>query len=463
MKCRSLHGNGAEAEENFDERAPEQVAWRDLKVQIEAFRGAFPIGEAYKAFKALVDRLDASADPTNPQMQLLLGQAKRFLKCPRASLVHYLNLIRNAENSGHYQLGGWYLEAGHACREAGDFEGALHFSSKAFETCMERFGPNSLRVAQARSALSKVYMHLARYEDALRESQAAMPILKHLGIPEDVISLDLTLADALVHLKKYYEAISILEEVIKNTTGLIHINATISIAKAHAALGRNAHVKVFCKKALDALDYQEASSQTAGIMVMLASIYEKQEDFEQAALLLSKSIKMYEERPENNPAGMIAELEGKVGRLLIRIRKPKEALPYLESCLSKKKIINGSLSHERIRNGQELLSAHYYLGAAYSQCQKFQEALEQFEACMLILSNAGRGENPSFAMTIYNNAASMYHFLGRLDKAIECQKAAVALMKNNKLEETATTKRVEALLEAYLQEAKSQQSNDQKS
>lgn len=458
INCRSLHGSGGE---KFDDKAAEWQAWVDLKVRIEAFHGKFPKGDTYKALKALVDRLDVSADPANAQMQLLLGQAKRFLKCPRASLAHYLNLIRSFESSGHSQLGGWYLEAGHACREAGDFEGALHFCSKASETFVESFGLDSLRVAQARSALSKVYMHLARYEDALSESQAARSILKELGSPEDVLSLDLTLADALVHLKKYHEAIAILEEVIKRTTGLIQIHATISIAQAHSALGSNAHARVFCKKASDALVYQEASNQTAGIMVMLASIYEKQEDFEQAALLLSKSIKMYEEHPENSPAGMIAELEGKVGRLLIRIRRPKDALPFLESCLLKKKAINDSLSHERIKNGQELLSAQYYLGAAYSQCQKFQEALEQFEACMHILSKFGRRENSSFAMTIYNNAASMYHFLGRLDKAIECQKAAVAVVKSSKLEETAATKRVEELLEAYLQEAKSQQSNDQ--
>eukprot|EP00250_Pteridium_aquilinum_P016671 c23233_g1_i2 orf=383-1858(-) len=412
LKCRSLYESGAEADDMFGERAPEEEAWKALKKKIEAFRGEFPQGEAFKAFKALVDQLDSSADPANPQMQLLLGQAKRFLKCPRAALVHYLNLTRDAETSENPQLGGWYLETGHACREAGDLEGALHFSSKALETCMERYGPTSLQVAQARSALSKIYLNLAKYEDSLREAQAARIIMKHLGTPQHAISLDLTLADTLVNLKRYQEAISILEEVIKSATGLIHINATINIAKAHAALGQNEHVKIYCEKALDALDHQEASNQKAANLLTLASLYEKREEFEQAALLLSKSIKMLEEYPGNNPQGMIAELESKVGRLFMRIRKAKEALPYLESSLSKKKGICGSLSHEQIRNGQELLYAHYYLGAAYSQCKRFQEALEQFEACMPILSDTWRGENPSFAMTVYNNAASMYHFLG---------------------------------------------------
>ncbi|MCO5570763.1 hypothetical protein L7F22_024491 [Adiantum nelumboides] len=335
-------------------------------------------------------------------MQILLGQAKRFLRRPRASLVHYLNLVRSAENSGHPQLEAWYLETGLACREAGDLEGALHFCSKAVEASMDHFGPSSLRVAQARSALSKVYFNLARYTDSIES-----------GGLEEVISLELTMADTLFHLKRYDEVISILEEAISRTTGLVHVNANITTARAYDALGKNADAKAHCQKAFDALEWQEPSVQTAAHYVMLASLYEAHKDFEQAAQVLTKSLKLYKKFPQNSPQDFIAELEGKLGRILLQLRNAEEALPYFERHFSEKKVAVGSLSKEKGKERKELFEAHYYLGAAYSQCEEFHKALEQFEACMLLLSDVFKWENPSFAMTIYNNAASMHYHLDR--------------------------------------------------
>ncbi|MCO5548384.1 hypothetical protein L7F22_001841 [Adiantum nelumboides] len=413
LKCISMHGAGADAYNSSGEGVSEKEAWRALKSQVEAFRGEFPHGAAATTLQALVDRLEVTADPTNPQMQILLGQAKRFLRCPRASLVHYLNLVRSAENSGHPQLEAWYLETGLACREAGDLEGALHFSSKALEASMDRFGPSSLRVAQARSALSKVYFNLARYMDSISQGEVARPILKESGGLEEVISLELTMADTLFYLKRYDEVISILEEAISRTNGLVHVNANITTARAYDALGKNADAKTHCQKAFDALEWQEPSVQTAAHYVMLASLYEAHKDFEQAAQVLTKSLKMYKKFPQNSPQDFIAELEGKLGRILLQLRNAEEALPYFERHLSKKKVAVGSLSKEKGKERKELLEAHYYLGAAYSQCEEFHKALEQFEACMLLLSDVFRWENPSFAMTIYNNAASMHYHLDR--------------------------------------------------
>ncbi|KAI5058492.1 hypothetical protein GOP47_0026662 [Adiantum capillus-veneris] len=455
FKCRSMHAESADANDSSGRWASEKEAWSALKNQVEAFCGEFPHGAAATGLQVLVDKLEVAADPTNLQMQILLGQAKRFLRCPRASLVHYLNLVRNAESSGHPQLGAWYLETGLACREAGDLEGALHFCSKALGASIEGFGPSSLRVAQARSALSKVYFNLARYQDSISQGEVARPILKESGGPEEVVSLELTMADTLFHLKRYDEVVSILENAINSTSGLVHVNANITTARAYDAMRKNAGAKAHCQKAFDALELLEASAQTAAHYVMLASVYEVQQDFEQTVRLLAKSLRMYEKFPQNSPRNFITELEGKLGRLLLQLRKAEEALPYFERQLSKKRIAAGPLSEEKSGEAQELLHAHYYLGAAYSQCEKFHKALEQFEACVVLLSDICKGENPSFAMTVYNNAASMHYHLNRLDKAIECQRAAVDVLKKNKLQETNATKRVEALLEEYLQKANS--------
>ncbi|KAH7288815.1 hypothetical protein KP509_31G044600 [Ceratopteris richardii] len=454
VKCQSVYGWDEDSEASFDEGDSKEKEWKLLRKRLKAFRGKIPQGEAAEQLQALVEKLEGTADPKNPQMQFLLGQAKRFLRTPRASLAHYLNLVRNAEATGHPQLGAWCLETGHACREAGDLEGALHFCSKGLEEFMDRFGPGSLPAAQARCGLSKAYFGLARYEDALREGKQAMLVLQKSGGLDEVISLTLTLADTLFYLKRYDEMVSILEEIISKTNGVVNANVHITTAKAFHALGRNGDAAVHCTKVLDVLQHQEPSPDVAAHYVMLASLYEHQEDYDHTAEVLTKSIKMYEKFPQNSPQDFVAELEGKLGRVLLRIKNAEEALPYLQRHLSKKKASLSSVSSNKKHEGQELLHAHYYLGAAYSQCEKFHTSLEHFEACMTLLSDVCREENPSFAMTIYHNAASMYYHVDRLDRAIQCQQAAVDVIKKNNLQENSVTRRIQELLEEYLAEAK---------
>lgn len=397
---------------------------------------------------------DEYCDGLEPEVQALMGQAKMILAKPLEALTHYQNLIDLKEKSleaGHPELGPAYMQAAHAFRGAKDLDAAMRFSCKALEVYKDCYGASSPEVAEAKSLMSALYCDLGKYTDSLLEYEAARPILEQIGHMEEVAYLDLSSAESLIHLERYTEAVARLEDVIQDTelTSAFHFNALIMAARAYAALEKKDCILDCCKKALDVLERQEASTETATDLALLALFYEEQKEFKQAAMVLMKAKKVLQELGqslEHPPAFVVADLEGKIGFLLLRINEVTEAIPFLEN----------SLLHKESTDAQDVLRAQFYLGAAYLQAKKLQEALQQFEGAKRLLSESVEEVDASMIIALHDNLASLYRSCGRFDEAIESQKVAVNAMKKVKvMEPDFDLGGVVTRLEAYLRDKES--------
>eukprot|EP00250_Pteridium_aquilinum_P011915 c20388_g1_i1 orf=160-2148(-) len=386
------------------------------------------------------------------EVQIYLGQAKMGLRKHLEAHTHFLNFIEIKEKSlkpGHPELAASYLRIARCYHKGGDLDVAMNMSYKAFEIYMRGYGPSSLQVAEVRRLMSEIYYKFGKYKECLSENEAARPILEYLGKTEEVAASDLESAECLVHLEKFNESITMLKEVIKNTSvgNISHVLALVTVAKVYVQWKRDDSAAEYCKRARDILEKREATFHTAGILVLLAMVYEKRQKFEHAIEVYKRAKEISDKCSGHQAADMAARIEGLLGALLLMMERYDEALPYLESRVTKERSI-------RDLKCKEVLGHHVHLGVAYSRVQRLKEALEQFETARRISCEGLIGGDQSMLIVIHNHLARTYLSLDRLKEALGCQKVLVDLLKGNKFVEVdVSVEEAETTLEALQQKA----------
>lgn len=389
---------------------------------------------------------DAFCNLVNFDVQALFGMAKMHLGMHDEAAAHIhksLKLKRKLLPAGSLDLGLYYVSTAEVLKLLKDHKAATQLCLKALKIFLKCHGADSLEEAKARSLLSDIYYDVGKYEESLAESKLARRIWKHFGKTEKLICLNLNAERLLVCLKRWDEAMSRLEEVIQATEigNKSHTIALILSAKVCELTNKNNLATHYCRRALEAVEHQVPCMETAATLMSLCFIYEDRKEFGQAALFCKKAQEMYEQCFGSETVEIAADVEGKLGCLLVHAGKHEEAIPHLESSISKLKHIPG----------KDLLYKHFYLGLAYPKIEKYQEALEQFEAAKSALC---RSTEVSIQMqvAIYSNLAATYSAVNRLDEAIECQKVVVDMLKQHTVEDY-TLEEVQLRLTSYIKEA----------
>ncbi|MCO5558538.1 hypothetical protein L7F22_012123 [Adiantum nelumboides] len=353
-----------------------------------------------------------------PEVQAFLGRSKMLLSQHSQAITHYRNFLVLKEKllePGDPDLGLSYLQAARGFRGLKDVEGALSAALKALENYTKKFGPDSLEVAEVRSFLCGLYSDMGKYKESLAEADAARPILQQVENVEEVAYLDFSIAECLQLMGRHTESIAKLEEVIRTSelTSAIHFNALLTAARACARTQKNECVAEYCIKAQDVLRNREPSGDSALCLALLALVYEEQRECNQAIDILKQAKSMLDGlgvRPEDIPAFAAADIDGKIGFLLLRVGKANEALPYLQYSLSKKKNFHA----------RELLYLHFNLGAAYIQLRRFQEAPQQLDTARRYLCGNTSGLDPSKRATMFHNLAALYKSCRRCVLSLLC-------------------------------------------
>ncbi|KAI5078443.1 hypothetical protein GOP47_0006114 [Adiantum capillus-veneris] len=358
----------------------------------------------------------------------LLGQAKMSLGRFGEALPHFKKSVKLAEKilePGNPDLGLAYLEAAQAYKEAKDPDKAICLCIKAVDNHANYYGPKSLQAADIRRFMCLVYFDLREYDNVLLEYEEVRPIFEGLGKFDQVASLDLVAVESLLKLEKFDEAISKLNGFVSTTpeTNPVHGSALVLLAKATAIMKDFEGAAKYCKMALQVLEKQQLSIDTGSNLVNLALVFQRQQEIELATSTYRKALEVYKQFSGYEASAAVADIEGQIGFLLLHMEKIEEAVPFLESSVSKKQATHSS-------NSVELLDVHNHLGVAYSEEGKLDEALKQFEAAESILSK-NVTEVDSLTISIYGNLSNMYTVFGRFDEAIACQKLVVDSIKRN--------------------------------
>lgn len=362
-----------------------------------------------------------------PEVQAFLGRSKMLLSRSNEAIIHYRNFVNLKEKylePEHPDLGTSYVQAARGFRGLKDLDMAMSISTKALENHTKCFGPNSSQVGEIRSLIAGLYCDLGRYEDSLTECQTARPILEQHGDLEEVAYVDFTTADALTQLGRQDDAISKLEEVIRGTelTSAVHFNALLTAARSCPPEKKNECVADYCTKVFNELQEREPSADGALSLALLALVYEEQREFTQALSVLRNARGVLDKlglRTQDVPAFAAADIDGKLGFLLLRVGRANEAIPCLENTLSKDRKI-----HDR-----ELLYVQFNLGAAYLQVRRFQDAIRQIDSAKMILSGGYTGLDASKRAAMYRNIAGLYKSCRRHRDAVECENAAATILR----------------------------------
>ncbi|KAH7440958.1 hypothetical protein KP509_03G017700 [Ceratopteris richardii] len=386
------------------------------------------IGHAYfrmGKFDSAIEHLEESAsilnrsklavkvkdiDTLSQARESLLGQAKRSLGKFHDALPHFKRSIESAERvlePGNPELGSAYFQAAQAYKEAKDPEEAICLCIKAVDNHANYYGPKSSQAAEIRKFMSMIYFDLREFENALLEHKVVRPIFESLGRSEDMASSDLIVVESLLELQRYDESIAMLKGIVSSVpeTSPFHGNALVMLGKTYAIVKDHQNAMEYCTMALHALEKQQLSIDTGSSLVHLALVYQRQHEIELATTTYKKALSTFNQCSGYQAHTAAADVEGQIGFLLLHSEKVEEALPFLESSVSKKSDIHGA-------DSVELLDVHNHLGVAYSEEGKLDEALKQFEAAKLILSKNAT-EVDSLMISIYSNLSNMYSVFGR--------------------------------------------------
>ncbi|MCO5603433.1 hypothetical protein L7F22_057583 [Adiantum nelumboides] len=340
------------------------------------------------------------------EVQYLFGVAKLRLGIHDEAAAHINKSVKFKQKllqAGSSALGVFYLETAETLKLVNDHKAASLLCKRALKIFPKCYGCNLLGEAKARSLLSNIYFDLGKYEESLTQSRLARRLWKHLGKAEELVCLNLNEERSLVCLQKWNEAISILEEVIQATElgNKSHTIGLLLAAKVCLLSNRDDSATHYYSRALEALEHHVPCSQTAGTLLLLSNVYEDRKDFQQAALVCKKAKELLDQCSGSAAVTTAAEIEGKVGCLLVHAGEHEAAILHLESSISNLKHVPG----------KELFYAHFYLGLAYPQVQKYEDALEQFEAAKSLSTSIEVGIPMQVAL--YSNLAATYSAVSR--------------------------------------------------
>jgi tetratricopeptide (TPR) repeat protein len=150
----------------------------------------------------------------------------------------------------------------------------------------------------------------------------------------------------------------------------------------------------------------------------IGSIYHKQDLNEQA---LEYHLKAYEIQKNSKDPDMdsVAAYLGNIASVLIKLRRFKEAVSYLELDLQIKQKLHPNNDHP------EVAAKYHNLAGAQYKLQQYSEALENYQKCLDIELKCHSAKNPTVAVTYYNMATALEE-LGQLQEAKEALEKAIA-------------------------------------
>eukprot|EP00249_Psilotum_nudum_P019846 c27444_g1_i2 orf=198-1802(+) len=184
--------------------------------------------------------------PLKLSLQLQLARSKVAIGMDEEALVNYFESLAISEKlltPGHPELGSSYQHVAEACLEAGKHEEAMKLCFKALKIFQNFSGPNSAEVVSVRTLLVSIYVEIEEYEKVLEEQKKIRSVLEAHGQLEEIVSLDLSTCQTLFELRRYEEAIPVIQNVVKESEGnsTSQGHALVYLARAYTGLmkGRN--------------------------------------------------------------------------------------------------------------------------------------------------------------------------------------------------------------------------------
>ncbi|GAA0147747.1 microtubule binding motor protein [Lithospermum erythrorhizon] len=317
-----------------------------------------------------------------------------------------------------------YLAEAHV--QALRFDEAEKLCQIALDIHISNGSPASLEEAADRRLMALICETKGDHEAALEHLVLASMAMVANGQEAEVASVDCSIGDTYLSLKRYDEAIHAYEKALKalkSSKGENHpavASVFVRLADLYNKTGQFRDSKTYCENALKIYGKPlpgMAPEETASGLTDISAIYESMNELEPALKLLQKALKVYQDTPGHQST--IAGIEAQMGVIHYMLGS------YRESCNSFK----SSISKLRANGGKK--SAFFgvalnQMGLACVQLYAVNEAIELFEEARGILEQECGPYHPD-TLGVYSNLAGTYDAVGRLDDSIEVLEHVVGM------------------------------------
>ncbi|KAM7279617.1 hypothetical protein ACFE04_006751 [Oxalis oulophora] len=317
-----------------------------------------------------------------------------------------------------------YLAEAHV--QAMQFDKAEELSKRTLEIHRAHSEPASLEEAADRRLMALISEAKGDYETALEHLVLASMAMIANGQDTEVASIDVSIGNIYMSLCRFDEAIFSYQKaltVFKSSKGDNHPSVAsvfVRLADLYHKTGKLRESKSYCENALRIYAKPvpgTTSEEIAGGLTEISAIYELVDEPDEALKLLTKAIKLLEDKPGQQST--IAGIEARIGVMFYMVGRYEDARNSFESSVAK------------LRASGEKKSAFFgvvlnQMGLACVQLFKIDEAGELFEEARAILEQE-YGPCHQDTIGVYSNLAATYDAMGRVEDAIEILEYVVKL------------------------------------
>jgi tetratricopeptide (TPR) repeat protein len=317
-----------------------------------------------------------------------------------------------------------YLAEAHV--QAMQFDKAEELCNKTLEIHRAHSEPASLEEAADRRLMALICEAKGEYEAALEHLVLASMAMIANGQDTEVASIDVSIGNIYMSLCRFDEAIFSYQKaltVFKSSRGDNHPSVAsvfVRLADLYHKTGKLRESKSYCENALRIYAKPvpgTTSEEIAGGLTEISAIYELVDEPDEALKLLTKAIKLLEDKPGQQST--IAGIEARIGVMFYMVGRYEDARNSFKSSVAK------------LRASGERKSAFFgvvlnQMGLASVQLFKIDEAAELFEEARAILEQE-YGPCHQDTIGVYSNLAATYDAMGRVEDAIEILEYVVKL------------------------------------
>ena len=294
-----------------------------------------------------------------------------------------------------------------------DLTNAAPYLARAREICEQVYGLAHRETAVAFSRDGWVHMHSGDYAGAETRYQQALAIQKALPEPDPLHLASCYRDLGSLHWRqgKYNEAREFHEQELalrEATLGSHHPLTAQSFSSLGIILGQMGHLeeaRAYQERALTAVANEPEATETARLLLNLATTVSRLGDLETALAYTRRSLHI-RERIFGNMNRMTASSQNNMGMLLVQLGAYEEAYPYLEQALAVRQALLGG---EHILTARSLCN----LGDLQRRLGQYAMAQENLETAVAIYGSV-RPTHAQMAQTL-NHLGDLFMAIGELE------------------------------------------------
>lgn len=317
--------------------------------------------------------------------------------------------------------------------DAKRYEESAEFYSQCLRSYLNKFGKDSLDVADTLCGMGKAFAMLGKFQKSMQCYDKAMRVFEfkdeltikekkgmlHREIGHTVDLLDGDILEALEH---YRSSVSFLEEFIEESNQEVSASKKSDVELNKQLLLYYSEMLIILRQAFNSeTDNAELSDEIGDVLHRMGNLHAAFAEYDDAMNCFSEVLHI--QRKTNNDELRIADLLFNMGNIYLEQGHPDKSLACLQESyeITKKALGEGN---------KELHSTIYLIGVALTELADYSEALVWFNSALSVLNaNDDEDKDENARGRTLHRMGAVYERLGDPTKALACFQETAHILK----------------------------------